>query len=169
MKNQLIFIGSGLLIVAIGIFLVLYDGKAKTPIPEENGNINGLYSIQGVMNLDKPYVCNFFKQDDSSAISGVLTTDGEKIYGEFKIQTKLLEKPFSSFLIVKDGFSYTWTSLADIGYKAPSVKNASAGASPSEQAQIVGLRDEMPYECKPIKNIDQTIFNVPVWINLIEL
>jgi hypothetical protein len=169
MKKQTTQIIGGVAIIIIVILAIVYFDKPKVPVIGEDGKINGNYSIEGVMNLKKTYVCKFDKKDENSEILGVMTTDGEKIYGEFRIKSNLIKNNFSSFLIIKDKKSYTWTSLTPLGYKSDVAKSSKTNVSPQEQSQLIGLRDELPYECDLLQNIDQTIFDVPTWINFTDL
>lgn len=169
MKKQIFIIASGIIIVIIAIFLIDFFDRPKVPIVGAGGKISGQYSIQGIMNLNKPYVCKFNKKDGSSEILGTMTTDGQKIYGEFRIKSELVKNNFSSFLIIKDKQSYTWTSLSPLGYKYDAAKSSKTNATPQEQSQLIGLRDELPYECETWQNIDETIFNLPTWITFTDL
>jgi hypothetical protein len=155
--------------IALGIFVYVYGGKPEIPTVGANGEINGNYAIGGIMRLGKPYACTFEKSDATSQIAGVIHTDGQRIYGEFRIQTDLLKNNFSSFLLIKDGVAYSWTSLQDIGYKSSAAQSASKNASPIEQAQIIGIKDRVPYKCRPWLEVDNTIFDVPTSIKFSEL
>lgn len=143
--------------------------KPELPVVATDGKVSGLYSIESIMSLGKPYICNFEKTEGDTAILGTMQTDGSGVYGEFRISTKLLDnKEFNSFLIIKEGKAYTWTSLASVGFKSSVAKSAKTNASPSEQAQIVGLRDKIQYECKPSSTIDASTFEAPDWITFKE-
>lgn len=167
MKKQITFVLVG--IVILGIFAFVYGTKPAIPKVGAEGKINGNYTIEGIMRLGKPYVCTFEKSDGSSTLSGLVHTDGQKIYEEFKIKTDLVKNGFSSFLLIKDDVTYTWTSLQKIGYKSAIVKSASQNASPQEQAQIVGTRDAELYQCKPWLNVNSSIFETPTSITFSEL
>lgn len=163
-----ILLGTALLLSLIYSYFEI--SKPKVPNIEALGNINGEYNIASISALNKPYVCIFEKSDENSNISGSLHILGENVYGDFRIVSKILDgEPFRSFLLIKDGESYTWTSLASVGYKSKPAKSAWRNASPSEQAQIVGLKDKIEYDCKILENIDPTIFGVPDWINFKEV
>lgn len=170
MKNQITSWLVIIALIALGIFVYIYGSRPAIPMVGENGKISGNYAIEGIMRLGKPYVCTFEKSDGISKIAGVVHTDGQKIYEEFRIKTDALEgKEFNSFLIIRDGEAYTWTSLQNIGYKSSVAKSASKNASLQEQAQIIGTRDKVQYECKPWPEVDNTIFETPAWITFSEL
>jgi hypothetical protein len=170
MENQTkYYIGGVVLIICFFGFINYQNNKIVVPVVGANGEINGNYTIEGIMKLGKPYVCTFEKSDGTSSVSGVVHTDGQKIYEEFKIKTDLVKNGFNSFLLMKDGIAYTWTSLQNIGYISPTAKSASKNASLKEQAQIVGTRDEMLYKCELWLNATSSIFETPTSIKFSEL
>jgi hypothetical protein len=170
MKEQIKYSIGGVALAVICIFLFNYQNdKIVMPTVGADGKISGNYAIESIMVLGKPYTCNFDKSDGSSKISGVIHTDGGKIYGEFKIKTDLIKNEFNSFLLIKDNMAYTWTSLQNIGYKSSIAKSASKNASPQEQAQIVGTRDKMQYNCELWLNADNSLFETPTSITFSEL
>lgn len=162
-----VLVGIGAAVAVIFAYNSL-TGRMEIPIVGADGKIEGDYAIEAIMRLGRPYVCNFEKSDEISRILGTVHTDSQKIYGEFKISTSIVKDEFNSFLIVKDGEAFAWTSLQNIGYRAKAVRSASKGASPAEQAQILGTRDLLPYRCEPWQNVDSSMFETPSWINFIE-
>lgn len=170
MRDKIIFPLAGAVLAVLVIFLFNYqNNKLAAPTIGIDGRINGNYAIEGIVGLGKPYVCTFEKTDGASKILGIIHTDGQKIYGEFRIKTDLVKDEFNSFLIIKDGESYAWTSLQNVGYKSSTAKSASKNASPAEQSQIVGTRDKMDYKCELWQDADNSIFELPVWITFSEL
>lgn len=170
MKKQISSWITLIVLVALGAAVYIYGNKPSAPAVGEDGKISGDYSIAGVMRLGKPYVCTFEKSDGSSSVMGVIHTDGQKIYGEFRIETKTTEaEEFNSFLVMGDGEAYVWSSLQNIGYKSKAAESASKGASPAEQGQIIGLRDKIPYKCSPWQDVDSAIFEPPTWVTFSEL
>ncbi len=169
-KEKIIWAIVAVVCIVAAVFLYQKLTAPIAPIVRADGTIDGTYSIAGVMTLGKPYSCKFEKSDATSKIEGVLLTDSKNIKGEFRIATLAgsSTEEFGSSLIIKDDVAYTWTSLAPIGYKSKVAKSATANASPSEQAQIVGMRDRLPYECEPWQS-DQTVFEVPSWVAFSEL
>jgi len=163
-------IGIIIAIIWITAFL-LYQNKEPMPIVEENGDINGLYSINNIMRLQKPYLCIFEKSDQNSKIEGGIFINTKDVYGEFDIKTgtSTAAKNFSSFLLIKDGKAYTWTSLANVGNISKAAKSAIQGKSVVEQAQIIGRNDKIDYKCKlQPKGINESFFAIPDWITFSE-
>lgn len=142
------------------VWFYKYATKVELPIVASNGEVKGEYSIGSIMALGKPYRCNFEKKDEVSSIVGIMTTDGKNVYGEFKINTELVKEGFRSFLLIRDKAAYTWTSLSNLGYKSRVADSASKNATPEEQAQIIGLKDKIQYECMPLDSIDPSTFEV---------
>lgn len=169
MKNQiaswLIIIG----LIVLGVFVYIYGGQPTVPEVGEDGKISGIYTMEGIMKLDKPYRCTFEKADETSKIAGVMRTDGKNVFGEFRIKTDLVNNEFNSFLLIKGDEAYIWTSLQNIGYKSAAAKSASKNASPLEQAQIIGTRDKVAYKCEPWLEVDNSIFDTPSWVTFTDL
>lgn len=155
MKNQITYLIVGTAVIVGGIFIFTYNSGPASPKISEDGSISGVYSIESILSLGQPYVCNFERSDEVSKVFGLMRTDGSKIFGEFRIETELMEVPFSSFLVVKDEKTYTWTTLAPIGYEAPLNRGATNGNGP------VGTKDEIYYECKVWEEVDSTYFDLP--------
>lgn len=169
MKKQITLILLGIVLVGLGIGAYVYGSKPMAPKVGEDGKIDGNYTIAGIMSLGKPYVCTFEKSDGASKIVGTIHTDGQNIYEEFRIRTDVVDKEFNSFLLVKGDETYTWTSLQNIGYKSRVAKSASKNASPQEQAQLIGTRDEVAYKCEPWLEADNSIFEIPTSVTFQEL
>jgi hypothetical protein len=128
------------------------------------------FAIESIIKSGNPSVCTFEKKDETSTISGTVHINEQKLYGEFKIKTADSgTKEFSSFLLIKDGKAYIWTSLQSLGYTSSVAKSASGNASPQDQAQIIGTEDRLPYNCTAWQNTDNNFFQAPAGINFMEL
>lgn len=169
MNKQFIWVGIVVVVVLAGIFVISKGGNTSTPRVAQDGSIAGKYSIEEIMSLGKSYECTFLKEDATSQVSGKVFTDGKQVYGEFNINTQIINQNFQSFLVIKDDMTYTWTSLQGVGYKAPVVRSATVNASPSEQAQIVGTQDQVDYTCNPWTNVDNSKFEIPKNITFTDL
>jgi hypothetical protein len=169
MQKQIFTWIAVVVVIGAGVWVYRWADKPEVPVVGMNGVVSGSYSIEGIMALGKPYICNFEKMDGASKIVGTVQTDGQKIHGQFRIKTELVKTEFDSYLIVRDGDTYAWTSLAPIGYKSKLAKSASVNASPSAQSQIVGTKDKMDYNCKPWTQVDQSVFVPPTSIIFSEM
>ena len=169
MNKQFLWAGVGVVVVLAGVFLISRGGSNPAPVASEDGSITGKYSIESIMKLGKSYECTFLKEDATSQVSGKVFTDGKQVYGEFNINTQIINQNFQSYLIIKDDTTYTWTSLQPIGYKAPVARSATTNASPNEQAQLVGTNDQVDYTCSPWASIDNSKFEIPTNITFTDL
>lgn len=167
MKDKTTILLVVMLLAALALFAYFFPRETK-PIVNENGGVNGIYSIKQIMSLKDSYVCKFESSDDMSAVAGTVHTDGQNIYGEFRILSATLGAEFNSYLLTRENKSYVWTSLQPVGQISKIARSASVNASPKEQAQIIGKEDKMQIECKPWQN-DPTVFDIPNWINFVEV
>jgi hypothetical protein len=167
-RNKQIMFGVAGVILATALILALnYEREAEPAQVNEDGSVVGSYSIENIMALKKPYVCTFEKVQGANRVAGTVKTDGANIYAEFTIKAEFLQDEFMSYFIVREGKSYAWTSLASKGYISPVAKSATTGASPVNQAQIVGTKDEIPYRCDPWNEPDLSIFEIPSSITFV--
>lgn len=149
MRDKILYpLGGALAAVLVILAYNWFINRPVTPKIETDGSFSGNHSLEEILKLKKPYACNFKKSDETSEINGVLYIDQEKIAGEFLIKTNFSKQEFKSFLIIKNDRSYVWTSLQKTGLTMPAAESAKNGASPQEQAQMVGLKDRENYECK---------------------
>jgi hypothetical protein len=166
MKDWIIYPGVGIILALLVIFgWNFYMNIPVTPVVEPDGSISGNYSIESIEKLGKPFECSFSKSDGSSQVSGSIRMAESKLRGDFDIN--VASTSFASHFIITSSTTYTWTSLGPIGYKSLVAKSASKGASPIEQAQIIGTEDKEDYNCSPW-NTDLSIFELPSGINFSE-
>ncbi len=172
-----------LVIGAIYLFVSNKDGSvldlSEGVIIMQDGSIKGNYSIEDIAGVGLPYECNFKKTDETAQINGVIRIAEGKVRGDFDLDilstaTNFGDSSadsrafFASHFISKEGFTYTWTSLQAIGYKSEIISSADSSGSPMEQAQIVGLKDKVAYDCKPWNAFLNT-FDLPSGISFSEL
>jgi hypothetical protein len=158
-KDYILYPLAGVILALLIIFVLNY-------LKSQTGNG---FTIESIINSDKPYTCTFEKMDESSTISGTIHTNNQKLFGEFKIKTDLETKEFNSFLIIKDNKAYVWTSLQPSGYISSIAKSSSVNSSPQDQAQIIGTEDRLPYVCEPWQNADNALFEIPTSTKFVEL
>lgn len=167
MNKQKIGIILGVLVVIVLVFI--FGREGGVPVAKEDGSIEGEYSIKNIMDLGKPYECSFAKTDGASSITGGLRISEGKVRGDFDITLQALDGgSFASHLIVNDGYSYSWTSIQPVGYKAKIVDNSMNSDEEAEQAQLVGIEDKVPYKCVPW-NVDLTAFELPKGVQFSEI
>src|SRR3989344_788684 len=101
MKKELMWGGAGIVVVLAIVFGLSKSGGSPAPQVQEDGSINGKYSIEGILGLGKAYECTFTKSDETSEVKGKVFTDGKQVAGEFDINTQIINQNFQSFLIIK--------------------------------------------------------------------
>ncbi|MEK7642368.1 MAG: hypothetical protein AAB392_01090 [Patescibacteria group bacterium] len=175
-----------LILLAVGALFIFSKNNGGSIIDlsegiliNQDGIIEGNYSIEDIQGVGKPYDCSFRKTDELAQVSGSIRLTENMVRGDFDIDidpkaTNFGDSDtgtrafFASHFIVAEGVTYTWTSLQNIGYKSEVVKSAKRDASQAEQAQIVGLSDKIDYHCEPW-NANLTIFQPPNGIEFVEL
>lgn len=158
------------LLIVGAVFVYKYTSRVETPVVGADGSFSGSYSIEGILTLQKPYKCTFEKEDEASKISATVYTNLNDVYADFTIQTSSVDNQrFNSFFLIQNNTTYTWTSFTNLGYKTKVVKSASINASPAEQAQLIGIKDKLSYECKPVVEADPSLFTVPTSITFTDL
>jgi len=168
-KKQVVGLVLVLIIIIGAIFVYKNASKYDLPTVDVDGNVSGNYSIENIIALNKPMRCTFNKTDGTSELSGIFHTDGAHIYGEFRIRSTASDSNFSSFLIIKNGESYTWTDIVPLGYKTKVAESAKTNAGAKEQSQLIGTEDKIQLECKPWQEVDTSIFEAPSWITFTSL
>lgn len=168
MKNKISNWVIAVLLVIIAVLIYQYLSKPVVPVVKD-GAISGEYSLASLLTLQTPLKCTFEKADGVSKILATLYTNKEDVYADLRIQTDSREIGiFNGFLLIKDKTTYTWTSLSNLGYQSKTTSSASRNASAREQAQLIGLKDKLPYECNVLKEADPTLFELPTYITFSE-
>lgn len=157
----------GIVVVLIVVYFLVVKFKSTSVAVDTAGNIEGTYSIKDIMALDKPLQCTFVINNESSHVNGSVLVSGKNVRGDFDIEGTPVGS-FASHFIIQDDISYTWTSLAQIGFKKAVSKSAGTSASPEDQASVVGIEDKVEYHCAPW-NEDMTRFQLPSGINFQEI
>lgn len=169
MKKQTIVVLVVILVAIIAGIIYISKGASSTPVANEDGTLEGKYSIEGIAALNKPYRCTFLKNDGASQVNGSITIAEGMVRGDFDIRLEAQDGgEFSSHFIMRDNVNYTWTSIQPIGFKSEIATNASKNASPEEQSQLVGTKEKVDYKCVPW-NPNLTIFELPSGINFLDL
>ncbi len=163
-----------LIAVAIaGFYFLNSDGvqiadlTQKEVVVAEDGSVKGSYAIKDIMALEKPLQCTFNINREDASVNGSVIIYGKDVRGDFDISGTPVGNIASHF-ILKDDVSYTWTSLANVGYKKGITEEAGTSASPEDQASIVGINDDVDYSCVPW-NPNLTVFNLPSGIIFSEI
>jgi len=182
MKSSILIL---VLLAAGAIYFFLSRGDApiidlgEGVIIMADGSIRGSYTIEDILSIGTPYECIFRKSDATSQVNGTVRMTENMVRGDFDIEVQTASTnwgdasgdnraAFASHFISKEGTTYTWTSLQNIGYKMPIVDSALNNASQAEQAQIVGFKDKVDFACT-VWNANLTVFELPSGITFSEL
>jgi hypothetical protein len=150
------------ILIALIVVVIAIVAWRKNPqvAVNDDGTVNGEYSIEDIIDLDRNLQCDLRKSDSSSNVVGSVVTSGGKARGDFDITTESVDMPFASHFIIDDDTIYSWTSLANVGYKSTVDRNTAPGG-------VVGVKDKAPLSCREW-NADLTRFLLPSGINFQE-
>lgn len=157
MRKTLILIV--IIVIAIVVIVVSRDGSA--PTVNNDGSLVGEYSVRDIVKANQSLQCDLRSTDSSSSVIGSIVVAEGKARGDFDITSKQIDTPFASHFILDGDTVYTWTSLANVGYKAAAGDN-------NPQGGVVSVGDKAPYTCR-LWNTDLTRFQLPSGISFQEL
>lgn len=123
------------------------------------------------------YQCTVTQYIDSAYTSSTMGTvyiSGEKIRGNYSVEVQGMK--INGSVIVRDGFAYTWSSMASIGYKAKVTETANGSAqvnvnnSGSAASGSFSWNSDMigDYDCKPWTTVESQ-FTLPASITFKEV
>ncbi|HEY4516237.1 MAG TPA: hypothetical protein VJH67_03575 [Candidatus Paceibacterota bacterium] len=167
MRNFITIAVIVIIIVLIAIF-GLGGGEATPNQSNNEGAVEGEYSIKEIMAKGEAYQCFIKKGDASGSVDGVVLVSGENARAFFTLSAENLESSFNSNFIVTGGVSYIWTSISPLGFKLPAVNSTRGSSSAAEQASIIGLTDKENMKCEPTEPNEDS-FKLPVGINFQEV
>lgn len=132
--------------------------NTKTPdVPEVSAK---KMSFAEFMNQKGSYKCTVNQNIDDTQTQGVTYINDGMVRGEFN--TKVQGFNIDTTFILRDGFTYTWTSMAPtMGFKMKVVenvegdKNAASSGTYSFDAKQIG-----EYDCQP-SPVDSSKFTLP--------
>lgn len=175
----------GIIIIGLGVFLVMKSGKTGNEQLENNQNLETELG-ENQENTEIPsgkkmafsqfikqggaYQCTVNQYIDSAYSA---TTQGKVFIADGNIRgdfaTTVQGMNIDTSMIVRDGFVYTWTSLANMGYKAKETKDAEQGQAIATSGQF-GWNSEMigDYDCDPW-TVDASKFTLPANITFQEV
>jgi hypothetical protein len=151
--------------VIIGGFLVYKNNPptdADSPniiVIGRNGEIKGEYPLKDIIAIDMPYQCEFDREDNDSKVKGeIFIAPGAKVRGDFNITSTSISAPFDSHFIMIGGFTYSWTSLLNIGFRAPIAQSSST------ESTLMSVNEKIKYHCARWQ-ADQSKFQIPADVN----
>lgn len=140
------------------------DSVTETTVPEKKMSF-GQFVQQG--GSYKCTVDQYINGDYSNATEGEVYIDGGMIRGDYVVEAQGMSLDTS--VIVRDGFVYSWTSLAPNGVKVPVDMNASSQADTAMSGAYAWNADQIgDYDCVDW-NADASLFVVPADITFQEI
>ncbi|MGB3921809.1 MAG: hypothetical protein WBL19_00805 [Minisyncoccia bacterium] len=114
------------------------------------------------------YKCDIEQAVDGTTTSGTAYIDGGKIKGEYVTQAEGLS--ITSYVIVRDGYAYSWTSFApNMGFKAKVVENAPADSTAPPSGEYSFNADDVgDYDCDAWA-ADASVFALPAGVKFTEI
>ncbi len=142
---------------------------SDTPMEEQDSLPEGKKMAFGeLIKLGESYECTVNQYIGENVSKGTAYISGGLVRGEFKTQAKGLN--INTSLIVRDGYTYSWTSMApNMGFKAKVVASAEVSPNQSASGSYSWNADQIgDYDCKDWTP-DMTQFDLPAGINFQEI
>jgi hypothetical protein len=141
-----------------------------TPADSEAGSSGKKMAFGDFIKQGGSYQCTVNQYIDAgytSTTKGTVYISGGNIRGNYNVQVQGMS--IDTSVIVRDGFVYTWTSLANIGYKAPvaaDVDGAQAAQTGTGTSGTFTWNTDMigDYDCNPW-TADASQFTLPTGIS----
>lgn len=114
------------------------------------------------------HVCTVEQQVAGMVTSGKVYIGNGKIKGLFS--SVVSGMPIDTSVIVRDGVTYTWTSMSSFGFKASSLATSSAvdaNTTSTSGTYAWNAQDIGSYNCTPW-TMDESVFTVPSNIEFLE-
>ena len=152
---QKIFIGTFLVIIIIGGFLVVSDKKLLNNSNIVTGTAASLFS------LSKDITCTFEYTEDDQTMNGVLyVTKDKNMRGNF-VTTHAEKGSVETHIIQKEGYVYSWGLPDKNDTKTKIIENSnSAEQIINKYNKKISNKSDVQYSCQPW-NIDLSVFELP--------
>ncbi len=114
------------------------------------------------------YRCDIEQTTEGATTKGIAYINDGMIKGEYVTQTKGLS--MTSYVIVRDGYAYTWTSFVpNMGFKARIVETESTN-TPTDDASPSSFNadDVADYDCE-MWAADASVFALPTGVKFSEI
>lgn len=149
------------------------SGVASTSTASANGSTTAMAEVKTSSGKKIPfsefikqtgsYKCTVHQDVSGSNIVGTVYIDGGMVSGEYN--AKVQNFSITAHVIVRDGFSYMWTSMAPtMGYKSKVTASASTNTSaPSAGSYAFNAEQIGDYSCEATPS-NPALFTVPTSI-----
>lgn len=167
---------TALIIVAAGGYWLFSDSKLETAQKKAQesaeqlevannddvaatADMNGFGTMNDLVARGEDLECQINSVDDETVINGSYFIADQKIRGDFLVQAPDLEGEVLSSLIIDGDTMYSWTDfMGEMHGITMQLDNTEDGY---DEMGSVDLDERVKYNCKPWKNVDQSIFNPP--------
>lgn len=166
------------LAIVLGIYFFLKpagpatdgEGTAVTEGQEEVGEDSGRrMAFADFLRTGGSYKCEVTHEIDGASSSGVVYVHDDMVRSDYT--TTVDGSAMDSHSIFRDGYSYTWTSLADMGFMvAVDSTELETDTSAGAEGDFSGFDPDQvgEYECDPWA-LDSTVFAVPANIEFMDM
>ena len=113
-----------------------------------------------------PYKCEVNQTVDDFETKGTTYVNNGMIRGEYN--TKVEGVDMTSIMIIRDGYTYSWTSTLPTGFKIKNEVNSSTGEDTSYSGTYGYASQIGDYNCVAW-SVDQSKFTVPTNVNFQEI
>ena len=155
-------------VLIVGVSLILGNKNTKPGEEESTTPVSKKMAFSEFLKQGGTYKCEINQKVDNTETKGTTYINGEMIRGEYS--TKVENVDINSTILVRDGYTYSWTSsLPNMGFKIkmdPKTTDNSGINNPSSygfNAEQIG-----DYNCEAW-TLDQSKFTVPTNITFREL
>ncbi|MFZ2151009.1 MAG: hypothetical protein WAZ12_02925 [Candidatus Absconditicoccaceae bacterium] len=138
------------------------DQTQKVEINEDGDEGKFKTTMENIFKKGKATTCRFVITDEGQTFDGALYVDGKKM--RYSSRGTIGGQTFEANVIVKDGFSYSWTNMDTKGFKMKEIEGN------NQEDRDVGAEEraqEMDFDCK--KGVENGIFDLPSNIEFGEL
>lgn len=170
-KTQWITLGL-IVVIGVGWYFLMRSGSAPSADTEGDSLItksdDRKMSFGDFVKQGGSYKCDIEQTVGSATTKGTAYVNDGMIKGEYVTQADGLS--ITSYVVVRDGYAYTWTSFApNMGLKARVVENASADSSTQTSGQDSFNTDDVDnYDCEPW-TADASVFALPTGVKFSEI
>lgn len=176
MAKSLIWV-LGIVVIGVGAFFIVKnkDGQDMVkddfaevlPQGDEPSDNSRMMSFSSFVKEGGTYKCTVHQNVGDMESNGTVYMDTGNLRGEFS--TIAEGKTINSTFILKDGYSYGWSSMGSIGYKVPIDENTGTVSGTAESGTYTFAYDTVgSYECNPW-TADSSFFVVPSTITFVDI
>lgn len=112
----------------------------------------------------EPTTCTFKIIDEKQTYDAIMYVDGKKM--RYSMNWKIEWNQLESNVIIKDGFSYSWSNMGTEWFKIKNDLEKNNTDSQNTQGQGQEMNQKYEFNCK--KWVDLTVFELPSNINFQE-